>query len=267
MPIAVTSPWLPYPAPAAPAEQVTLYCLPHAGAGASGFLEWRRVLPPQISVVPLQPPGREMRFRDRPFEDVHPLVDDLLEAMAGRWRTPFALFGHSMGALIAYELARRLCAEGHPKPAHLFVSGRRAPQVPARVPLIHEADEAEFADVVRSLGGTPDQVLADETLRRNLFTLLRADFAVNETYRHRPGPPLDLPVTVFGGTADPKVSPGELAGWRDCAAGPVGVRLVAGDHFFVVSQRASVLDHIARKLIRTEATRAEPLDCSRSATQ
>ncbi|WP_433574452.1 thioesterase II family protein [Nocardia brasiliensis] len=258
---AVAAPWVPYPVAAAAAEQITLYCLPHAGAGASGFLEWRRLLPVEFSVIPLQPPGREMRFRERPFDQVDPLVDDLLDAMADRWCAPFALFGHSMGAIIAYELARRLSADGRHVPTHLFVSGRRAPQAPARTPLIHEADDVEFARTVRSLGGTPEKVLADETLRAPLFALLRADFAVNETYRHRPGPRLDLPVTVFGGTADPKVAPSELPAWRDCVAGPFAVHLIPGGHFFVATQRARVLDHIARSLTTSLAA---PLDSSRS---
>ncbi|MFE6921434.1 thioesterase II family protein [Nocardia sp. NPDC057663] len=239
--------WLPYPG-LAEQTRVTLYCFPHAGSGASGFLGWRTGLPAEVAVVPVQPPGREMRWREAPYETVDELVEELLTVMSGRWHQPFALFGHSMGAIIAYEIARRLHAGGQPSPIHLFVSGRRAPQLPATEPLAHRAGDDEFVEVVRELGGTPEHVLTDETLRSNLFTLLRADFAVNETYRYRPGPPLDTAVTVFGGVEDPRVSRNELTAWQQCTTGPFELRLEPGGHFFVVSQRARVLGHIGRTL-------------------
>ncbi|PXX71231.1 medium-chain acyl-[acyl-carrier-protein] hydrolase [Nocardia tenerifensis] len=240
--------WMPYPADGGAAT--TLYCLPHAGAGASTYLPWRRHLLPEVDVVPLQPPGREMRLRDEPFQDLTRLLDDLLAAMDGQWRPPFALFGHSLGALVAYELARRLQAAGGPRPTHLIVSGRRAPQRPSRLPWIRLADDEMLLEIVRMLGGTPDEVFADEQMRQSVLTLMRADLGVDQTYRYRPDPPLDVPITVLSGGDDTHVSMAELEPWTECGSAGVDIELVPGGHFFVMSHRDIVIRRVRHCLSR-----------------
>ncbi|MFF3225658.1 thioesterase II family protein [Nocardia suismassiliense] len=237
-----TRKWMPYP-PIGGAT-TTLYCLPHAGAGASTYLPWRKQLHPDIDVVPLQPPGREMRMRDEPFEHLTPLLDDLLAAMESAWRTPFVLFGHSLGALIAYELARRLCAGEGPRPARLIVSGRRGPQHPSRLPWIRFASDEMLLDIVRMLGGTPAEVLADEQIRQSVLTLTRADLGVDQTYVYRSDPPLDIPITVLSGSADPHVNATELEQWHECGSAGVDIRMVPGGHFFPISHRDATLRHV-----------------------
>ncbi|WP_306361339.1 thioesterase II family protein [Nocardia sp. CC227C] len=240
--------WMPYP-PVGNAP-MTLYCLPHAGSGASTYLPWRERLRADLEVVPLQPPGRETRAHERPHVHVDPLVDELLTAVGERWRTPFALFGHSMGALVAFELAHRLIETDRPRPERLILSGRRAPHRSAWDPFAHDASDAELLAFLRGLGGTPPTVLDDPGLRPALFRLMRADLGVDETYRHRPRPPLPIPITVLGGSADPQVPVDELDHWTDCGTAGVDIRVVPGDHFFVLSRRETVLGHIRECLTR-----------------
>ncbi|MFI9504580.1 thioesterase II family protein [Nocardia sp. NPDC052566] len=236
-----SSGWVPHP-PAGNAP-VTLYCLPHAGAGASAFVPWRKLLHPEIEVVPLQPPGRELRMREQPHDRVESMIGDLLAAMDGAWRAPFALFGHSMGALVAYELARALTELGRP-PVHLIVSARRAPQRPSRLPSIPASSDALLLQLIRELGGTPQAVLDDAEWRRILLRLMRADMTLNESYGHRPGPPLDIPITVLAGRADTHVAVTDLEQWARCSSGAVDIRMVDGGHFFVTSHRDEVLGHL-----------------------
>ncbi len=231
--------WMPYP-PTGGAP-ITLYCLPHAGSGASAYLSWRAALRPDIEVVPLQPPGRELRLRETPHSTLESLLTDLLTAMRGRWRMPFALFGHSVGALIAFELARRLSE--YP-PRRLIVSGRRAPQLSSPKPLAHRASDAALVEMIAAFGGSVEALRADSALRPMLLGLMRADLAVDETYRHRPEPPLDIPITVLGGSTDTRAPTAELDGWRECGTAGVDIRIVPGNHLFVVSRREVVLARI-----------------------
>ncbi|MEV6559420.1 alpha/beta fold hydrolase [Nocardia sp. NPDC051756] len=234
--------WMPYPPPGGAAT--TLYCLPHAGAGASTYLPWRKQLQPEVDVVPLQPPGRELRMRDEPFENLGPLLDDLLAVMDGEWREPFVLFGHSLGALVAYELARRLSAGAGPRPAHLIVSGRRAPHKPSRLPWVRMASDSTLLEIVYRLGGTPEEVLDDAQMRAQVLSLMRADLGVDQTYRYEPEPRLDVPITVLSGSSDTHVSMAELEPWAECGSAGVDIRLVPGGHFFPITHRDTVLRRV-----------------------
>ena len=228
------SPWIAYRSER-PGARVRLYCFPFAGGGASSYRGWQAALPDEIEVWPVQPPGREARIQEPAFTAVEPLVEALagaLEDDPGGGR-PFALFGHSMGSLIAYELARALARQGRPGPAHLFVSAHRAPQQPPPEDPIHGLPEPEFRDRLRRLNGTPEEVLEHPELMELLGPLLRADFALNENYRHGDGRPLACPVTAFGGAGDPDVSPEDLRRWAERTTGPFRLHLFPGDHFFL----------------------------------
>lgn len=247
------SPWLPYRTPR-PGARVRLYCFPYAGGGASAYRGWQAALPAAIEVWPVQPPGREGRLHEPAFTDAVPLVEALaadLEHDPGGGG-PFALFGHSMGSLLAYELARTLARQGRPGPVHLFVSAHRAPQQPPPDDSIHGLPEAEFRARLRRLNGTPEEVLEHPELMELLGPLLRADFALNETYGHRDGPPLPCPLTAFGGTADPEVTPDDLRLWADRTAARFRVHLYPGDHFFLHHAAAAPLrDQLAQELLAT----------------
>ncbi|RFU39313.1 thioesterase, partial [Actinomadura logoneensis] len=185
----------------------------------------------------VQLPGREARIGLPPFHDAEALAAALAATAAGSrgdlFRRPFALFGHSMGALAAFEFARRLRADGLPGPVHLFVSSRPAPHLPPPSPGAHLLPDDRLLDRVRELGGTPPEVLADERLMRLVLPVLRADFAVNDGYVHRPGPPLGVPVTALGGRADADVPPAALAAWRTHTTARFRTRLFEGGHFYL----------------------------------
>lgn len=257
----MSSAWFPFgaPEPADPAG-LRLLCLPHAGAGASTYLNWGRGLPAGIAAVPVQLPGREGRMRERPYDRVEPLVRDLAEAVLEQVRPPFAIFGHSLGALVGYELTRRLADLGGPGPVHLFVSGRQAPQHATSGAPMRDLDVPALVTELARLGGTPQAVLDDPDLLALIAPLLRADFAVNETYRFagsgRPAEPLAVPITAFAATADPRVTAARMTGWAEHTATGFRLHRLPGGHFAVLQHASFVHARIAEAL-RAAAARPE----------
>jgi len=237
-----------------PRARLRLFCFPYAGGGASAYRGWAALLPADVEVCPVQLPGRESRLREPAFDRLEPLIQALLEALQPHLGLPFAFFGHSMGAMLSFELARELRRRGGPLPLHLFVSGRRAPQVPAREENIHDLPEPEFLAKLRELNGTPEEVLQHAELMRLLIPVLRADFAVNETYVFRPEEPLDLGISAFGGLGDEEVSREDIVGWSEHARRAFRLRMLPGDHFFLHGARDLLTESLARDL--AELTRA-----------
>lgn len=237
-----------FPAAPRPTAAVRLFCLPFAGGGATMYRRWAEGLPASIEVVPIQPPGRENRLGETPFERLEPLVDAIVSAIAPRLDRPYALFGHSLGGLVAFELSRRLLALGYPAPAHLFVSAFRAPGTPSAFAPMHALSDAAFVSALRDLGGTPDAVLDHAGLMAIFLPVLRADLAVVETHGHQDGPPLPCPITAFTGTHDPRATEAAMAGWRGHTAAGFQQRLVPGGHFFLEDAREAVLGAIAETL-------------------
>lgn len=232
-----------------PRARLRLFCFPYAGGGASAYRGWAAALPADVEVCPVQLPGRESRLREPAFDRPEPLVAALADALQPHIDLPFAFFGHSMGALLSFEITRELRRRGGPLPLHLFLSGRRAPQVAAREEDIHDLPEAEFVAKLRELNGTPEEVLQHSELMRLLVPVLRADFAVNETYVYRPGEPLDMGVSAFGGLGDAEVTRDDLAGWREQTRGAFRLRMLPGDHFFLHSARDLLTESVARDLV------------------
>ncbi|HVF60151.1 MAG TPA: thioesterase domain-containing protein [Thermoanaerobaculia bacterium] len=240
------TPWLAY-REIDPRARLRLFCFPYAGGGASAYRAWGAALPTGIEVCPVQLPGREGRLREPPFTRMGPLV----EALAGALPLadlPFAFFGHSLGALVAYELARALRRRGGPEPLALLLAGRRGPRRPPREEPIHELPDAEFMARLRELNGTPEEVLEHGELMALLLPLLRADFALHETWELRPEEPLAIGVSAFGGLADPEVTREDLEDWRGETRGRFRLRMLPGDHFFLHSERALLTEAVARDL-------------------
>lgn len=242
-----TDRWIQRPRPR-PGARLRLFCLAHAGGGASTFRGWADALPASVEVCPVQLPGREDRVAERPFERIDPLVEALAGAVLRRDDLPFAVFGHSNGALIGFELARRLRRAGEPQPVHLFASGRRAPDVPSRTRPTHQLPDDEFLAELRALGGIPEQVLAHPELLALVLPLLRADVTLTETYEFREEPPLELPITAYTGLDDPRAAREEVEAWSRHTARAFAVRTFPGGHFFIFSERARVLETLARDL-------------------
>ncbi|HXU44151.1 MAG TPA: thioesterase domain-containing protein [Thermoanaerobaculia bacterium] len=243
----VSDRWIAY-REANPRARQRLFCFPYAGGGASAYRGWGSSLPADVEVCPVQLPGRESRLRDQPFDHLEPLITALAGALRPWLDLPFAFFGHSMGGLISFELARELRRLRAPEPFHLFVSARRGPQVPNREEPIHGLPEPEFLERLRELNGTPEEVLQHAELMRLLIPILRADFAVNENYEYVPGEPLSVGISAFGGLGDVEVTKEDLAAWKDQTRGRFRLRMLPGDHFFVHSGREMIADALARDL-------------------
>lgn len=231
--------WVAYAsAPARP--RLRVFVFPHAGSGAAVYRAWAGSLQPTVQLALVQLPGREARFAEPSFTRMRDLVDALVPALVPHLDVPFAFFGHSMGAHVAFEAARALRADGH-EPAHLVASGNRAPHLPFPRPRIHQLPDERILAEFQRLGGTPPEVLTDRQFMALLLPILRADLELCETYAFEPGTPLACPITVFGGERDPDVPPASLDAWRECTTGPFARRLFDGGHFFLQEQRAVFL--------------------------
>ncbi len=253
----MSNPWLQVHAPNANAS-MRLFCFPFAGGSAQAFRDWRDYLPQSIELCAVQLPGREMRQREMPMANADEIVDALLPILTPLMDRPFTLFGHSMGAIIAFELARRLQQEGKPAPECLVVSGRVAPHRPlTRAPINHLSRD-EFIEGLRHLGGTPAEVLGDSELMSLIEPMLRADLAVHEDYTYRAEPRLKCDVLAFGGLRDPEAGRGDVEAWREATDGSFSLQMMPGDHFFIRSAQPLFLRALSIELRKAMARSAPP---------
>lgn len=244
------NPWLPAPIPSA--STIRLLCFPHAGGGTVTFRLWPQDLPEWIGVVPVRLPGRETRTWEAPFTRVEPLVEALTAALtedpALLHDQPYALFGHSLGALVAFETARALRRLAIPPPVHLLVSARIAPHLADPRGRLHDLPTDQFMDQLRALGGMPSAAFEHQAILGWLLPLVRADMTVNETYRWAAERSLSMPITAFGGTEDKKVSRHELAAWSAHTSAAFAAHLFPGGHFFAARRHRPLLDRITGSL-------------------
>jgi len=219
-------------------------CLPHAGGSASFWYPLSAALAGRFDVLGVQYPGRQDRRAEPPIADLGTLADRITDALessaAADDATPLVLFGHSMGAILAFEVARRLRVP----PAALIASGRRAPDR-RRVERVHRLDDAALIAELRSLSGTDASLLDDEEVLRMVLPALRADYRAIETWRVTPGNPLTCPITVLIGDADPKVTLDEATSWRDHTTGTFALHTFTGGHFYLTEHQAAVTERIA----------------------
>ena len=236
---------------ARPDAAVRLFCFPHAGGAAASYVSWSRALENQsIEVVAAQLPGRSGAAGDAPSDDLDLIVDTFADAIAPMIDRPHAFFGHSLGALVAFELARRLRDRRAAAPIHLFVSGAFAPQLPAdSAPLRFIEGETAFLEAVAAkYGGVPRIVLEQADLRASVVPALRADLALTETYTYRSAPPLSCPISAYAGAADPVVTPERLAQWREQTCAEFSCRLFDGHHFYLNRARDTLLADVTSRL-------------------
>jgi len=194
--------------------------------------------------------GKRRRFVEAPFSRVSQIVDALAENLRGALNLPFAFFGHCMGALIAFELARRLRREGH-EPLHLIVSALRPPQLGNPKYPLHVLPDAAFVATLAALNGLPQELIEEPELLNLMLPVLRADFEACETYRYRYESPLHCPISCYTGRKDPRSSPEEMDLWRDHTVGRFSCRVFPGNHFFLESARKAVLSALSVELIET----------------
>jgi surfactin synthase thioesterase subunit len=225
---------------------VQLVCLPHAGGSAPFYRPVAQALYPRVEVLAVQYPGRQDRRHEAMIDDLGELADRVSEAVVAAVDRPFALFGHSMGATLAYEVAIRLERQ-RLFPLRVFASGRRAPSC-HRDERVHLRDDDGMVAELRALSGTDQRVFGDEELLRMVLPAIRNDYRAAETYRYTPGAPLRCPVTALAGESDPKASPDEVAAWSTHTDGEFELRTYTGGHFYLLDHTADVLRVIGERL-------------------
>ena len=219
-----------------PGAKMRLFCFPYAGGGAAIYQGWPEHLPATIDVCPVHLPGRGLRVNEKAYTQVSDLVRDLTPAILPLLDKPYAFFGHSMGGLLSFELARELRRQNAAAPAHIFVSARKAPQISQQEDLIYNLPESEFVATLLRLNGTPRDILENKELMCIMIPLLRADFELCERYLYVDEAPLETAITVFGGIQDFDVDLEHLQAWSQQTTGSFVRRLLPGNHFFLHSQ-------------------------------
>lgn len=229
--------------------RVRLFCFPYAGGGSAEFARWRLVLPAEVEVSPVLLPGRESRLSEAPWRDPDALVTTLADALGSALDRPYALFGHSVGAAIAFAVARELLRRGHPAPAHLFLSGRAPPDAPRDEPPLHTLSEDTFLALLgRRYDAIPAALLADRELLSLFLPALRADMELSERITLPTDPPVPVPTTLFVGRDDSAAPPPLAAGWSRWLTRPPTIELLDGGHFFLKGPNRVLLATIARTL-------------------
>jgi pyochelin biosynthesis protein PchC len=242
----------------APGDRTRLVCLPHAGGSASFFFPLSAALAPAVEVLAVQYPGRQ----DRRAEPCVRTVDEMADRVVGVLRAsegdrPVALFGHSMGALVAFEVALRMEQDGGVPPVGLVASGRPAPSV-HREERAHLLDDAGLIAEIRSLSGTDATLLGDEELLRTILPPLRSDYRAVGSYRYRPGSRLRCPVSAFVGDRDPRASREDADAWREMTSASFRARVFPGGHFYLDVRRDEVAEALSGELAAFRAERARP---------
>lgn len=222
-----------------------LFFFPYAGAGASAYRNWGAGLPEGTEGFAVQLPGREDRFHERPVPGLDDLLDALTPGLLPLLDRPFAFFGHSMGAIVCWELCRRLRLTHGLEPVRVFVSGCRALHLHrSRTPAEADLSDEGLIEELRVLGATPEELLRNPEFTAFLLPTFRADLSLFAGYSYRPGPPLSCPVSVFGGTRDPRVAEEHLHGWAALTDGPARVEMFPGGHLFLLQERERMLRSI-----------------------
>jgi surfactin synthase thioesterase subunit len=227
---------------------LVLICVPYAGGSAAVFHCWGRYLPEFVELYAVDLPGRDRLIRHPPITEMTELVGDLASAVTPHLSGPFVVFGHSMGALVGFELVRELRRRRQPPPDVLIVSGHPAPHLDDRHPPLHQLPDREFIDQLRGLCGFPDEVIANDELLALFLPVLRADFQLCETYEFRREQPLACRIVALGGRDDAEISPCRLEAWQEQTSGSFRLALFEGGHLFIHSNEEGVVRVVCDEL-------------------
>lgn len=244
-----SNPWIQYLEPK-PRARLRLFCFPYAGGGASLFRLFGHYLPEEIEVCPVQLPGREARLGEPAFTRVEPLIVALLKALDPYLDLPYAFFGHSMGALISFELAHALRQHPSLGPVRLCVSGHRAPHLAEQRAATFHLPDQQFIEMLQQLQGTPEKVMTHPELRQLFLPLLRADFELCETYQWRPQAPLTCAISAYGGLADGEAPRESILAWKELTSATFNARFFPGGHFYFLREQQALLFALTQDLLR-----------------
>lgn len=225
-----------------------LFCLPYAGGMSTVFRSWPQEFPPAIEACAVELPGRGTRISEPRFLRLTALVQAMVKDLLPYLDKPFALFGHSMGAIICFEFARTLALTYGVSPLHLFVAGHSAPHLPDRYEPKHHSSDADLLRYLRELDGTSQAALENTQLMAFLLPIIRADLEISETYTYADSPPLICPITAFGGLEDPEVTIEDLKAWQLHTRSTFRVKTFKGGHFFLQSSKQELIQEICNPL-------------------
>ena len=230
-------------------NKANLICFPHAGGSKFSYNRFVDVAPGDLTVIPIELPGRGARIHEDLIHDTPGMVDDVFNQIKGKVMTdvPYALYGHSMGALVGYLVTRRIAQERMPMPIHLFFSGAKPPSTIEDEPPVHLFKREELIDELRKLGGIPDRILNNEKLIHFLEPIVRADFRVIRTYQHQRGLPFDLPLTVIIGTRE-NISAPQAQLWQQETSKKIELKFFEGDHFFIFDHAPEIMRLVYQRI-------------------
>ncbi len=232
-----------------PTAKITLICFPYAGGGGNIFVPWKEYMPASVELIAVNFPGRGMRMNETPFTQVDTLLPALSNALLPHLQKPFIFFGHSLGALIAFELAHYLRQHYNKEPVHLMPAGRRAPHVEKKQPPIYHLPEKEFIQEVERLNGTPKEVLENPELMELVMPTLRADFEMAETYQFVEKGKLTCPISFYYGLQDKVKNQDNHAAWSQHTNNTYQSYAFPGDHFFLHTDKRQLLEQLHKDLL------------------
>ena len=241
--------WFLFPRPN-PAAALRLFCFHYAGGSAQAFYGWPARLPPSMEIVAIQLPGRGQRLNEPHIRRLAPLSRIVAHELLPYLDKTFVFFGHSLGALLCFETARSLRRENRRQPAHLFVSATEAPHRRSSYEQFSSLPKSALVKKLQEFNGVPVEALQNDELLDLMLPTVRADFELCETYEYHQEPPLECPMTIYGGLEDQEAEPGRLAAWSEMTAGTCEIRMFPGGHFYLNSSRSIFLQTFAGDLLR-----------------
>lgn len=230
----------------APGASTRLVCLPHGGGSASFYFSMSQALSPHVDVLAVQYPGRQDRRDEPSLTDLHVMADHIADALDGWTDRPLTLFGHSMGSILAFEVARRL-QDQDTRVRMLFLSGARPPHM-VRDDGVHRLSNEGLVRHLKELKGTELSLLSDDEILPLILPVIRCDYTAVESYVYRDGPPLTCPILALVGDDDPAVSPDEGLGWAGYTAAPSDLLVFPGDHFYLIGEQKAVVAAIRERV-------------------
>jgi medium-chain acyl-[acyl-carrier-protein] hydrolase len=241
------TPWVTCPQPN-PQAKLRLFCFPYGGGSSRVFRTWADDFPKTIELCPIEIPGRGGQIKSPLYTEIQPLVTEIATNIIPYLDKPYAFFGYSMGSLISFELIRLLRSQFDLQPLHLFVAARSAPQLPPERPPISQLPDTDFLAEISRLNGTPAAVLENPELMQIFLPIIRADFIVLESYIYSHQPPLNCPITAFGGLQDSTVSYIALSAWEKQTLAPFSLQMIDGGHFFINTAKSTLVNSVIQYL-------------------